>query len=186
MSESQQYATQGYGGNSGQLDLQGIFGAVFGKALGGLVGKHLGGSTGQKAGSWAGGALGTLIPFEAGPTDAPPSDLEMQGFWSVVKKIGQVASKGVQAGHNLGLFQADQPTDAPPSDLEMQGFWNVVKKIGQVASKGVQAGHNLGLFQADQPTAGSYSNEQMLGLLQQALPALQALTQQQQMAGRSQ
>jgi hypothetical protein len=109
----------------------------------------------------------------------------MQGFWSVVKKIGQVASKGVQAGHSLGLFQAEQPKEATPSDLEMQGFWSVVKKIGQVASKGVQAGHSLGLFQAGQPAAGSYSNEQMLGLLQQALPALQALAQQQQMAGRS-
>jgi hypothetical protein len=42
---------------------------------------------------------------------APPTDMELQSFWSVLKKIGQVAQTGVNVGHKLGVF-SDQPGSA--------------------------------------------------------------------------
>jgi diadenosine tetraphosphate (Ap4A) HIT family hydrolase len=176
-----------------QLELQGIFGKLIGSALGGMAGKHFGGKTGQTIGKIAGGAIGAFAPFDAGPAMAgapthaaeAPTDLEMQGFWSVVRKIGGVAGKAVDTGRNLGLFQAD--ASAPqaseqPTELEMQGFWEVVRKVGKVAGKAVDTGRNLGLFQA-QPAQGSDGIAQALATVQQAMPAIQQLAaalQQQQ------
>ena len=57
---------------NGQLAPQGFFGGLLGSALGGLgggaIGRALGNrNLGQNIGRVAGGALGTLLPFEAGP-----------------------------------------------------------------------------------------------------------------------
>jgi hypothetical protein len=77
-------------------------------------------------------AAGAVLPFEAGATgEAPPSDLEMQGFWNVLKKIAQGVQTGINVGQQLGMSGAGAPGPAaqvPPSDLEMQSFWNVLKK----------------------------------------------------------
>jgi hypothetical protein len=35
--------------------------------------------------------------------------MELQSFWSVLKKIGQGAQTGLNIGHNLGIFSAGQP-----------------------------------------------------------------------------
>ncbi|MGL9623980.1 hypothetical protein QRQ56_39170, partial [Bradyrhizobium sp. U531] len=64
------------------------------------------------------------------------SDMELQSFWSVLKKIGQGVQTGLNVGHQLGVFSADQPgmqpaAAAPPTDMELQSFWSVLKKIGQ-------------------------------------------------------
>ena len=102
-----------------ELDMQGIFGSILGKALGGVIGKAVGGSRGRSAGSLIGGIGGGLIPFSAGPDMGPqPNDLEMQGFLSVLRKIGQGVGKGVDIGHQLGLFSAGpgQTDAAPPSE----------------------------------------------------------------------
>ena len=40
-----------------------------------------------KIGSWAGSALGTLIPPDAGAAGSGPSDVEHSDFCSAVKKI---------------------------------------------------------------------------------------------------
>ena len=69
----------------------------------------------------------------------------------------------------------------------MQGFLSVLKKIGKgvqtgisVAQKGVQVGKQLGLLEAGAPAAAQgASQEELIALLQQAMPALQALTQSQ-------
>ena len=72
----------------------------------------------------------------------------MQGFLSVLKKIGKgvqtginVAQKGVQVGKQLGLLEAGiaAAAEEEPTELEMQGFLSVLKKIG----KGVQTGINV-------------------------------------------
>ncbi|WP_210421940.1 hypothetical protein, partial [Bradyrhizobium nitroreducens] len=72
---------------------------------------------------------------------APPTDMELQSFWSVLKKIGQGVQTGVNIGHQLGVFSAQpglQPAaSAPPTDMELQSFWSVLKKIGQGVQTGV-------------------------------------------------
>ena len=55
---------------------------------------------------------------------APPTDIGLQSFWSVLKKIGQGVQTGVNIGQRLGTL-ADQPglqpaAVAPPSDIELQ------------------------------------------------------------------
>ena len=146
MNGTQQYTMPPQASNAGnaQFDPQGFLGSLLGGVAGGMVGKQIGGSTGQTIGNWAGRIGGGFLPFESGPLTAPPTDFEMQGFWSVLRKIGQGVGTGVDIGKQLGIFQAGQPA-------------------------------------ADNP-----SSEQMIMLLQQALPAIQALAQQQQMAGRLQ
>ena len=116
------------------FDLQGLIGSLLGRALGGFVGKQFGGSTGQTIGSIAGGFGGGLLPFSTGPQAqqaAQPSDLEMQGFLSVLRRIAQGVGQGVDIGRSLGLFstgpQAQQA--AQPSDLEMQGFLSVLQRL---------------------------------------------------------
>jgi hypothetical protein len=37
--------------------------------------------------------------------------MELQSFWSVLKKIGQGVQTGVNVGHKLGVF-SDQPGSA--------------------------------------------------------------------------
>jgi hypothetical protein len=59
----------------------------------------------------------------------------------------------------------------------MQGFWSVLKKIGQGVGTGLNVGKQLGIFEAGTPSAGAASQEQLVALLQQALPALQAIAQ---------
>ncbi|PWE80458.1 hypothetical protein XF30_30285, partial [Bradyrhizobium sp. SUTN9-2] len=44
------------------------------------------------------------------PAAAQVSDIELQGFWSVLKKIGQGAQTGLDIGRQLGVFNAGQPT----------------------------------------------------------------------------
>ena len=190
MNGTQQYTMPPQASNAGnaQFDPQGFLGSLLGGVAGGMVGKQIGGSTGQTIGNWAGRIGGGFLPFESGPLTAPPTDFEMQGFWSVLRKIGQGVGTGVDIGKQLGIFQAGQPAvaAAPPTDFEMQGFWSVLRKIGQGVGTGLDIGKQLGIFQAGQPAADNPSSEQMIMLLQQALPAIQALAQQQQMAGRLQ
>ena len=127
------------------------------------MGKKVAGSTGQTVGKWVGTAAGALLPFEAGPETEAPTELEMQGFLSVLKKIGKgvqtginVAQKGVQVGKQLGLLEAGiAAAEEEPTELEMQSFLSVLKKIGKgaqtginVAQKGVQVGKQLGLLEA--------------------------------------
>jgi uncharacterized membrane protein (Fun14 family) len=87
---------------------------------------------------------------------APPTDMELQSFWSVLKKIGQGAQTGLNVGHQLGIFSAGQPgvqpaAVAPPSEMELQSFWSVLKKIGQGVQTGLNVGHQLGVFNTGQP-----------------------------------
>ena len=171
------------------FDMQGFIGALVGRALGGFVGNRLGGSTGRIIGRAAGSFGGGLLPFSAGPTQQAqaqsmqdqPSDLEMQGFLSVLRRIGRGVSKGVDIGHSLGLFEAgpgqqgqgqSQATQEQPSDLEMQGFLSVLRRIGRGVSKGVDIGHSLGLFEAgpgqqgqSQATQDQPSDLEMQGFL---------------------
>ena len=84
-----------------------------------------------------GGIGGSLVPFSAGPDiSQQPTDLEMQSFLSVLKRIAQGVGKGVDAGRQLGLL-SDDPMQAAaaaagqPSDLEMQGFLSVLKEDRQ-------------------------------------------------------
>ncbi|WP_315729391.1 hypothetical protein, partial [Bradyrhizobium sp. SZCCHNRI1005] len=84
-----------------------------------------------------------------------PSEMELQSFWSVLKKIGQGVQTGLDVGHDLGIFSAGQPGQqaaaAQPTDMELQGFWSVLKKIGQGAQTGLNIGHTLGIFSTGQP-----------------------------------
>jgi hypothetical protein len=165
----------------GQFDPQGFLGALLGGAAGRVIGKAIGGSTGQTIGGWAGKIGGGFLPLGADPTaQAAPTDLEMQGFWNVLKKIAQGAQTGINVGKQLGVFQAGAPgggEQAGPTDLEMQGFWNVLKKIGQGVGTGLNVGKQLGIFEAGTPSAGASQEQQLVALLQQALPALQAIAQ---------
>ena len=67
MSEAQQSATQGYGGSSGQVDLQGFLGSLGLGKLGEWVGRKVGGSTGATIGGLAGSIGGSFLPLQAGP-----------------------------------------------------------------------------------------------------------------------
>ncbi len=102
--------TQMFDGQQQQLDMQGIIGAAIGRALGGFLGNKIGGSTGKTIGRIAGGFGGGLLPFSTGPDQfqAQPSDLEMQGFLSVLRRIAGGVGKGVDIGRNLGLFNVGQ------------------------------------------------------------------------------
>ena len=91
-----------------QLNPQTIFGSILGKTAGSLIGS-LFGKTGQNVGGIVGSVGGAFLPFSAGPGVAQPSDMELQNFWSVLKKIGQGAQTGLNIGHNLGIFSAGQP-----------------------------------------------------------------------------
>ncbi|WP_193760446.1 hypothetical protein, partial [Bradyrhizobium yuanmingense] len=88
------------------------------------------------------------------PAAAQVSDMELQSFWSVLKKIGQGVQTGLDVGKQLGVFSAQpglQPAAAQVSDIELQGFWSVLKKIGQGAQTGLDIGRQLGVFNAGQP-----------------------------------
>lgn len=164
----QQFGPQQAG--SPELELQGIFGRLIGGALGGMIGKHFGGGTGQTIGNVAGGIAGSFLPLQAGPTAGggqqsgveAPTDLELQSFMSVFRKVTQTVKTGIGIGHNLGLFQAGPGGAEPISDLEMQGFGSFLRKVGHIAGKVldtgtqvVNAGHNLGLFQAGPAAQGA-------------------------------
>jgi hypothetical protein len=131
--------------------------------------------------------------FEAGPpgvgAQGAPSEFEMQGFWSVLKKIAQGAQTGINVGKQVGLFEAGPPgvgAQGAPSEFEMQGFWSVLKKIAQGTQTGINVGKQLGVFEAGPPGAGAQgapgggvaTQGQLVALLQQAMPALQAIAQQ--------
>ena len=150
------YGTQQGTEDFSQLNPQGIFGSILGGAAGKLIGGLLGGKTGQNIGGIAGNIGGGFLPFAAGPGAAQPSDIELQGFWEVLKKIGQGVQTGVNVGHQLGIFSAGQPgmqaaAAAPPTDMELQSFWSVLKKIGQGVQTGVNIGRQVGVFDAGQP-----------------------------------
>ncbi|MES2522096.1 MAG: hypothetical protein V4617_05295 [Gemmatimonadota bacterium] len=161
MNGTQQYASPVNGG--GQFDPQGFIGSLLGGIAGGVAGKAIGGSTGQSAGRWAGRAAGAFLPFDAGPTaETPPTELEMLGFWNVMKKIGKGVGTGIAVGKTLGVFDAGTPGmqgmqsgAAPaaeaPSEIEMLGFWSVLKKIGKGVGTGVDIGKQLGVFDAGVP-----------------------------------
>jgi hypothetical protein len=113
-----------------QLDLQGFIGAWLGRALGGWVGNQIGGSTGRTIGSVAGGFAGGLAPLSTGPAQqGQPTDLEMQGFLSVLRRIAQGVGQGVDIGRSLGLFGTGLAQQGQPSDLEMQGFLSVLQRL---------------------------------------------------------
>jgi hypothetical protein len=67
-------------------------------------GVQTGVNVGHQLGIFAAGQPG-MQPAAA----APPTDMELQSFWSVLKKIGQGAQTGLNIGHNLGIFSAGQP-----------------------------------------------------------------------------
>jgi hypothetical protein len=138
-----------------QLDPQGIFGSILGGVAGRVIGGIIGGKKGRDIGGTVGKIGGGFLPFSAGPGAPEVSDMELQSFWSVLKKIGQGAQTGLDIGHKLGIFSAQpglQPAAAaPPTDMELQSFWSVLKKIGQGAQTGLDIGHKLGIFSADQP-----------------------------------
>ncbi|PWE80459.1 hypothetical protein XF30_30290, partial [Bradyrhizobium sp. SUTN9-2] len=121
----------------GQLDPQGIFGSILGGAAGRVIGNLLGGKKGKQIGGAIGNIGGGFLPFSAGPDmqgTVQVSDMELQGFWSVLKKIGQGVQTGVNVGKQLGVFSAQpglEPAAAQVSDMELQSFWSVLKKIGQ-------------------------------------------------------
>ncbi|MGJ4906294.1 hypothetical protein ACQR0V_32320, partial [Bradyrhizobium sp. HKCCYLS2058] len=124
-----QQSTEDYG----QLNPEGIFGSVLGRFAGQAIGRLIGGKTGRDFGGAIGGIAGGFAPFSAGPGTEQPSEMELQGFWSVLKKIGQGVQTGLNVGHNLGIFSAGPqaaPAAAQPTDMELQGFWSVLKKIG--------------------------------------------------------
>ena len=97
----------------GQLDPQGIFGSILGGAAGRVIGGLLGGKKGKNIGGIVGNIGGGFLPFSAGPEmaqgSAQVSDMELQSFWSVLKKIGQGAQTGLDIGRQLGVFSAGQP-----------------------------------------------------------------------------
>jgi hypothetical protein len=100
-------------GQQQQIDMQGFLGGLIGRTLGSFVGNKIGGSTGRTIGGIAGGGLGALLPFSAGPDMGQTSDLEMQGFFSTLRKLAPKIIEGVQTGinvgHGLGLFAASNP-----------------------------------------------------------------------------
>ncbi|PDT89696.1 hypothetical protein CO669_12925 [Bradyrhizobium sp. Y36] len=93
----------------GQLDPQGIFGSILGGAAGRVIGNLLGGKKGKNIGGIVGNIGGGFLPFSAGPDTQGPaqvSEMELQSFWSVLKKIGQGVQTGVNIRHQLGVFSA--------------------------------------------------------------------------------
>ncbi|MGJ5242469.1 hypothetical protein ACQR14_33000, partial [Bradyrhizobium oligotrophicum] len=126
----------------GQLELEGFLGSILGGAAGRLVGGIIGGKTGRNIGGAIGKIGGGFLPLSAGPGGEQPTDMELQGFWNVLKKIGKGVQTGLNVGHDLGIFSAGQPgmqaaVEQPPTDMELQGFWNVLKKIGKGAQTGL-------------------------------------------------
>ena len=101
----------------GQLDPQGIFGSILGGVAGRVIGGLLGGKKGKTIGGVVGNIGGGFLPFSAGPDMAQGSaqgspqvsEMELQSFWSVLKKIGQGAQTGLDIGRQLGVFNAGQP-----------------------------------------------------------------------------
>jgi hypothetical protein len=79
--------------------------------------------------------------------------MELQSFWSVLRKIANGAQTGLDIGKQLGVFSAGQPGVQPAAvtDMELQSFWSVLKKIGQGAQTGLDIGKQLGIFSAGQP-----------------------------------
>ena len=92
-----------------QLDPQGIFGPILGGVAGRIIGGLIGGNKGKNVGGIVGKVAGGFLPFSAGPDTAQPTDMELQSFWSVLKKIGQGAQTGLDIGKQLGVFNAGQP-----------------------------------------------------------------------------
>jgi hypothetical protein len=183
MSE-QQFGAQG--GGDPQLELQGIFGKLLGGALGGAIGKRVGGSTGGTIGKIAGGIAGSFLPFDAGPSaqggaqaasEEAPTDLEVQCFLSVSRKLNLAAGDG--AG-SLGPLQAGAGAAGsaePISELELLGFGSFLKKAVGVAKKVVSAGKTVydvgktvGVFQAGPgaPAAAAQGEEAISDLEMQA------------------
>ena len=160
-------------GQQQQIDMQGFLGGLIGRTLGSFVGNKIGGSTGKTIGGIAGGGLGALLPFSAGPDMGQTNDLEMQGFFSTLRKLAPKIIEGVQTGanigHSLGLFSTGPAQTAAanqPSDLEMQSFLSVLKKIAGGVQTGLNVGHNLGLFSTGPAqTAAQPSDLEMQGFL---------------------
>ena len=133
-------------------------------------GVQTGVSIAQK-GAQVGHSLGLFEADAPAASAEPVSDVELQSFMSVLRKIAKgvqtgvsVAQKGAQVGHSLGLFEADAPAASaePVSDVELQSFMSVLRKITKgvqtgvsIAQKGAQVGHSLGLFEADAPAASA-------------------------------
>ncbi len=138
-------------------------------------------------------------PLSVGPQGqaVQPTQLELQNFWSVLGTIAKGVQTGLGIGHQIGLFdagpaglsqpiqQANQQPSPQPSQVELQGFWDTLRKIAGGVQTGLNIGKQFGLFEAGppQPQHGAPVNiQQAQALLQQALPALQALAQNQQNA----
>ena len=135
----------------------GFLGSLLGKVAGGAVGKLVGGGTGKTIGSTAGGILGGFLPFDAG---------------------------GPQMGQAQGQSQGQEQL----GEVELLGFWSVLRKIGRGIGTGVDIGRQAGLFDAGGPQMSQGGQQgsvdpQMAQLLQQAMPALQALAAQGQQRG---
>jgi hypothetical protein len=110
-----------------------------------------------------------------------PNQLELQGFWSIVKKIAKTATTVAGVAASVGLLSTSPQATAAqvqPSELELQGFWSVVKKIGQGVQYGYNIGQQLGIFSV-QPMSAAGEPPRTVQLAQ-ALPTLQALIAQQQ------
>jgi hypothetical protein len=92
--------------------------------------------------------------FQASPSSpsATVSEVELQNFWSVFKKIGDIAG----------------------------GVGKVASSVGGVIGGIQDVGKNLGVLQAGVPQQSDLTPESAMAILQQVAPVLQTVIQQQQ------
>ena len=124
------------------VDPQGFLGSLLGKVAGRLIGGAVGGSTGASIGSIAGGIGGGFLPFSAGgPQQAAGqeqlSQVELQGFLDVLRKIGRGVGTGVDIGRQLGLFAAGGPQQT--ADQEIAGLLRQAMPALQALAQSGQA-----------------------------------------------
>ncbi|MEH3148554.1 MAG: hypothetical protein PGN34_25265 [Methylobacterium frigidaeris] len=171
MNGTQQYGPHGAQSFDDQLTPQGLLGSLLGGFAGGVIGKAVGGSTGQTFGGVAGKLLGGLLPLDAGQPaagDQPPSQLEMQGFWDVVRKVTGGLRTGLDIGRQLGILSAGQAGPQQQiSEIEAQCFSRVIDWLARSAPQTMQAQRptaptaGIAPFSAGQPGAGEQSLSQV-------------------------
>jgi len=105
---------------------------IFGSLLGSTAGRLLGGLAGQPdIGRLLGGAVGTVLPFQAGPQAPIEPQFDPQGFWSalknVVSQIPQVVGTAQQVIGMLPL-QAGPQLQPQAAQFDPQGIFNTLLK----------------------------------------------------------
>src|SRR5690606_19351834 len=109
-----------------------------------------------------------------------PNDFELQGFWSIVKKIARTATSVIGAASSVGLLASGPSAQAAaaqlqPTELELQGFWDVIKKIGKGVQYGLNVGQQIGIFSVSPQVIYGEVQVPRSKQLAVALPTLAAL-----------